>query len=332
MTLLLAGDIGGTKTILRLVESEGKSFKTLAQHTYKSGAYPDLVPMVQEFFAQQQQEIPAIACFAIAGPVVNQSAKLTNLSWFLEEKRLEKELGITKVSLINDFAAVSYGILGLTEADLFTLQSGVAQPQAPIAIIGAGTGLGEAFLIPQDSGYEVFSSEGGHTDFAPTTELEIQLLQYLQHQFNLDHVSTERVVSGPGVVSIYQFLQQQNFAPESPAISAIRKENPQVDLAAIISQAAQEEKDPLALKAMELFFSTYGAETGNLALKLLPYGGIYLAGGIAAKNIPLISSGGFMQAFKNKGRVSPLLENIPVYVILDPLVGVLGSVLYALKD
>ena len=333
---LLAGDIGGTKTILRLVEvtQQGKSFETIEQVTYASKNFPDLVPMVQQFFSSIQQPSPQVACFAIAGPVVNNTSKLTNLNWELDKQRLENELDIEKVSLINDFAAVSYGILGLQNSDLETLQAGNPRDRSPIAVIGAGTGLGAGFLVPQASNYQAFATEGGHTDFAPRSELEWQLLQYLQDKYQLDRISVERVVSGQGIVAIYQFLRDRSFASESEAVGEkIRQWEEQqevrVDPAAIISQAAIEQNDPICVKTMQVFVEAYGAEAGNVALKFLPYGGLYIAGGIAGKNLPLIRDGRFLWAFKHKGRMTSLLEQIPVRVVLNPQVGLLGSILYA---
>ena len=339
---ILAGDIGGTKTILRIVtvQNDGKSFETIFQETYPSQQYRDLVPMVQEFATATGTKLPEKACFAIAGPVINNTAQLTNLSWSLDAQRLAQELDIDKVSLINDFAAVSYGILGLDQSDLHTLQAGDANPQSPIAVLGAGTGLGQGFLIPQASGYQVFPSEGGHVDFAARTDLEFQFLRYLENKLQLERISVERVVSGQGIVAIYQFLRDQNYAPESPQIQdAIQQwehhENNKVkkiDPAAVISQAAIAKEDTLCIKTMEMFVSSYGAEAGNLALKLLSYGGVYLAGGIAAKNLPLMTTDNFISAFKQKGRLSSVVEKMPVYIILNPQVGVIGSVLYALEN
>lgn len=339
---ILAGDIGGTKTILRIVELQngGNSFDTISQETYPSQQYRDLVPMVQEFATATGTKLPEKACFAIAGPVINNTANLTNLSWSLDAQRLEQELDINKVSLINDFAAVSYGILGLDKSDLHTLQAGETNPESPIAVLGAGTGLGQGFLIPQASGYQVFPSEGGHADFAPRTDLEFQFLRYLENKLQLERISVERVVSGQGIVAIYQFLRDQSYAPESPQIKdAIQQweyhennKSKKIDPAAVISQAAIGKEDALCIKTMEMFVSAYGAEAGNLALKLLSYGGVYLAGGIAAKNLSLMATDNFISAFKQKGRLSSVLEKIPVYIILNPQVGVIGSVLYALDD
>ena len=338
---LLAGDIGGTKTILRLVEVTEvtlteKTFKTIKEAQYISASFPDLVPMVREFLAQDKYLKPELACFAIAGPVVNNTCNLTNLSWVLDTQRLEIELDIPKISLLNDFAANSFGILGLKDFDVHTLQAGEARDDSPIAVIGAGTGLGQAFLVPHGKKYQIFASEGGHTDFAPRNDLETELLKYLQAKLNVKHVSVERVVSGQGIASIYQFLRDSKFAPETPEIAErIRlweKESKKtIDPAAIISQAAFKQSDRLCEKTMDIFIEAYGAETGNLALKLLSYGGIYIAGGIAGKILPLMQDGRFLNTFKDKGRVSTLIEAIPVHIVLNPQVGLVGSVLYGLQ-
>lgn len=336
--LILVGDIGGTKTILRLVsvEHNSQSFQTVIESTYVSNHFSDLVPMVQKFLTTVDNKKPAIACLAIAGPVVDNVSHLTNLNWTLQSERLEQELGIDRVSLINDFAANSYGVLGLQETDIYTLQVGEFDSNSPIGIIGAGTGLGEGFLIPQGEDYQSFSSEGGHTDFAPRNLIEINLLKYLQNKFNQKHISVERVVSGQGIVNIYQYLRDSNFEQESSEIgnkisSWEQQKNKTIDPAAIISQAALNNSDPLCLKTMEIFVEAYGAETGNLALKFLPYGGIYIAGGIAAKILPLMKEKRFLLAFQEKGRMSPLLNKIPLHIVLNPQVGLIGSILYALQ-
>ncbi|MFN9558671.1 MAG: glucokinase [Dolichospermum sp.] len=338
MSLLLAGDIGGTKTILRLVQSsDAVGLKTLYEESFPSGDFPDLVPMVQRFLTTANSSTPDKACFAIAGPVVGNTAKLTNLSWFLDTERLSKELGIERISLINDFAAVGYGIFGLNKQDLLTLQVGKYQSTAPMAIIGAGTGLGQGFLIKQGQDYQVFPSEGGHADFAPRNELEFELLKYILTKYDIQRVSVERVVSGLGITSIYQFLRDRKIATESPAIAnAVRtweqeagKSEKTVDPAALIGNAALEKSDRLSEQTMQLFIEAYGAEAGNLALKLLPYGGLYIAGGIAPKILPLIQDGSFLASFTQKGRMGSLLEEIPVFMILNQQVGLIGAALSA---
>ncbi|ELS01556.1 glucokinase [Xenococcus sp. PCC 7305] len=336
--LLLTGDIGGTKTILRLVEADpqDKSFKSIREQKYVSASFPDLVPIVEDFLAAGEQETPESACFAIAGPVIDNNCRLTNLSWDLSGNRLEKELNIGKVRLINDFAANSYGVLGLKDTELATIQTGEINKNAPIAVIGAGTGLGQSFLIPQGEIYQVFATEGGHTDFAPRNDLEFDLLKYLQAKLNTSHISVERIASGQGIISIYQFLRDANFAAESSAIgesiSRWEQETAKtIDPAAIISQGAAN-GDELCAKTMNMFIEAYGAETGNMALKLLPYGGMYIAGGIAAKNLSLMQDGNFLAAFQDKGRMKSLMERIPLHVVLNSEVGLLGAILYLLNS
>ncbi|NJL51741.1 MAG: glucokinase [Hydrococcus sp. SU_1_0] len=310
--------------------------QTVREAQYTSASFPDLVPMVQEFLAQDKYIKPQLACFAIAGPVVNNTCHLTNLDWVLDTQRLETDLDIPKISLLNDFAANSFGILGLKDFDVHTLQDGEARENSPIAVIGAGTGLGEAFLVPQGKKYQIFASEGGHTDFAPRNDVEMGLLKYLQQKLAVEHISVERVVSGQGIASIYQFLRDGEYEAESSVIGdKIRlweqESKKTIDPAAIISQAAFKQSDRLCEKTMDVFIKAYGAETGNLALKLLSYGGIYIAGGIAAKILPLMQDGRFLNTFQDKGRVSTLIEKIPVHIVLSPQVGLVGSVLYALQ-
>jgi glucokinase len=339
-TLLLAGDIGGTKTILRLVAvSDQSALNTIDEERYRSQDFADLVPIVQQFLAKAKTPKPQKACFAIAGPVVKNTAKLTNLAWSLDSARLQEELGIAQVSLINDFEAVGYGILGLGKDDLHTLQIGQLNPDAPIAILGAGTGLGQGFLIKHGEQYQVFPSEGGHTDFAPRTELEFQLMKYLLDKHDIQRVSVERVVSGMGIVSIYQFLRDRKLAVESPEIAKVLRtweqevgqQEKSVDPGAVIGNAALNKSDRLCEQTMQLFIEAYGAEAGNLALKLLPYGGLYVAGGIAPKILPLIQEERFLLNFSQKGRMRRLLEDIPVHIILNSQVGLIGAAVCAAR-
>lgn len=357
MATFLAGDIGGTKTILSLFDvptQDNQPFVALGttpkpipllKKTFSSRSYTDLSPMVQEFLAIAQQHqgqaiVPEAACFGIAGPVVDNASELTNLGWFLRADTLRDDLNIPYVSLLNDFAATGYGVLGLAAEDIYTLQDGEPLPNAPIAIIGAGTGLGQGFLIPHVGGYRSYPSEGGHSDFAPRSELEFQLQHYLLERHNIDRVSVERVVSGMGVAAIYQFLRGRMPERESEEMGQlyhqweqqIGHEPKTIDLSAEVSQAAIAGTDVLCQEAMNLFIDAYGAEAGNLALKLLPYGGLYIAGGIAAKNLPLIKSGRFMRAFAQKGRVSALLKQVPVHVVLNADVGLIGAALYAIQE
>lgn len=333
---LIAGDIGGTKTILSLVEMENdfKSFTTLTKGTYSSQEYSDLVPLIQDFL--REKDYPEIASLAIAGPVINNTCRLTNLNWYLDGERLARELNLKKVKLLNDFAAVSYGILALKETEVCELQKGEAKLNQPIAVIGAGTGLGESFLIPQDNNnYQVFSTEGSHADFAPKNELEWQLLNYVKAKYKLERVSVERIVSGLGIVTIYQFLRDIKFTEGSEEIKDKINQwelgDNTIDPGAIIGESALNKTDKLAEKTLEIFLENYGAETGNLALKILPYSGIYIAGGIAAKILPLLRESKFLETFKNKGRMRNLLENIPIKIVLTPQVGLLGSLYYSIN-
>lgn len=342
MTQLLAGDIGGTKTILRWLEVNNGDLLTVRYEVeYPSQQYEDLVPLVKVFLREAEQNsglqlTPQRACFAIAGPVVDGTSELTNLGWHLSEARLSQALKLEQVTLINDFAAIGYGIAGLSPQDLQCLQSGKADPSSPIAVIGAGTGLGQCFVVPQGNGrLRVFATEGGHADFAPRTALEFRLLEYIQESRELTHVSAERIVSGQGVVAFYQFLRDRESMAEDPLVAQIIRdweiaEDYNValpDPGAAIAQAAP--TNSLCDRAMAMFCEAYGAETGNLALKLLSYGGVYLAGGIAAKNVERLSDGGFITAFLDKGRMEPLLKRMPVQVILNQQVGLIGAGLYA---
>jgi glucokinase len=349
MTQLIAGDIGGTKTSLRLVEAYplgivGKPLPqmVLYEAEYPSQAYGDLTPLVKQFLDDAIAHLgrsisPRFACFAIAGPVVEDRSNLPNLGWELSGQRLAVDLGLDDVSLINDFAAVGLGVTALAKEDRYTLQKGDASSEAPLAVIGAGTGLGQGFLVPQGNGYQVYATEGGHTDFAPRSALEVELRDYLIAQRQLSRVSVERVVSGQGIAAIYQFLRDRSANPiEQPEVaSQIRQWEQQteydatLDPGAVISKGANQFKDPLCLQAMELFFDAYGAEAGNLALKILPYGGLYVAGGVVTKNLDLLRQSGFLRSFLDKGRVSSVMTRIPIQIVTNPQVGLIGAALQA---
>ncbi len=346
MTQLLAGDIGGTKTILRLTEVDGAlpggaAPLVLYEQAYPSQAYPDLAPLVQAFIGDAAAATkllidPARACFGVAGPVVQNRSHVTNLGWDLAGDRLATDLHLDKVALINDFAAVGYGVLGLTATDICTLQAGQPDTGCPIAVIGAGTGLGQAFLIPQRGHYEVFATEGGHTDFSPRSELEFRLLTYLKQRLGVSRLSVERVVSGTGITAIYQFLRDhEGMNPDREAEAVVSRweqggtATVELDPSAAIAAAASDRQDPMCQAALNIFAEAYGAEAGNCALKLLPYGGVYLAGGVAAKNLELMKNGLFMEAFLDKGRMLPLMERMPVHVVLNQKIGLIGAALYA---
>ncbi len=349
MSLILAGDIGGTKTRLRILKSEDYRGQFLPKQTvlhekkYFSQDYPDLTPLVKNFVEEcwriDGKNYPINkACFGIAGPVVKNTCELTNLSWSLSSDRLSEELCIPWVKLINDFTAIGYGLLGLESDDLYSLQALTPDLTTPIALLGAGTGLGEGFLTPlPGGGYQVFGSEGSHADFAPRSEIEYQLLNYLLERLKLERLSVERVVSGQGIVNIYMFLRDRNPELESQEMKETvvawldeeSQDHHTIDLPAKISKSAIQKQDHLCQETMRIFISAYGAEAGNLALKILPYGGLYIAGGIAPKIIHLFGEYGFIKSFLAKGRLKPVLEKIPVNIVLNSQVGLIGAGLCA---
>jgi glucokinase len=344
MSAILAGDIGGTKTLLRLAEKKADGFTVLYEQRFAGADYANFSDVLREFIGNIKVHLDVLpslsgACFGIAGPVRDRRSQLTNLGWSFDIDRLAEEFHIAKVSLINDFVAVGYGVLGLQPHDLHTLQDGKMVERSPIAVIGAGTGLGEAYLGWNGDRYEVYPTEGGHTDFAPRTELEIELLQYLQKRH--DRVSVERVVSGTGIVAIYQFLRDRATESESTEIAEKVRQwesgDREADAAAAIAKAAlvncginsESNGDRLAKQTMQMFVEAYAAEVGNLALKLIPNGGLYIAGGVAPKILPLLQDGTFLNILRSKGRVSPVLEDIPIHIVLNPEVGLIGAMLYA---
>jgi len=324
---ILAGDIGGTKTLLQIAEVEGTHCKVLQEQRYDSRAYDDLAPMVSEFLHQAGKDAVAglaSACFGVAGPVSGERARLTNLPWQLDARQLAEQLGIARVCLINDFQAVGYGIEALAADDIHELQQGQEQPHAPRVLIGAGTGLGEGILVWQQDHYEALASEGGHVGFAPEDATQVALLQYLRERF--ERVSYNLILCGPGLVNIYQFLRDTGVARES---AALNKALAASDPAAVVTRFALEANEPLAVKALDLFIAIYGAQAGNLALTCIATGGAYVAGGIAPKIIDRLKGGEFIRAFNDKGRMSHVTQTIPVRVVLNPRVGLMGAALSA---
>jgi glucokinase len=321
--MLLAGDIGGTKTYLAVFSAERGSRAPLAHRRFPSTDFPSLEAIVSEFV--EAVDLPVThACFAVAGPVVGGTAFLTNLSWVVDERALRTHLGFETVSLLNDLEAIATAVPHLLPADLYTLRDDTPDPGGAIAVIAPGTGLGEAYLTWDGSRYRPHASEGGHADFAPTTPREIELLQYLQTRW--DHVSYERVCAGQSIPDLYDFLKDSGRAAESPALRAqlatAKDRTPSIMAAALDPRAP----DPLSLAALELFVSILAAEAGNLALKVLATGGVYIAGGIPPRILPSVKGEGeqFLATFDAKGRLAPLLSRIPVHVIVEP-VALLGA-------
>jgi glucokinase len=309
--LILAGDIGGTKTFLAVYSPEQGARAPLAQCELPSAKYPSLRTMVEEFLTGTGFTVER-ASFAVAGPVIAGSSRLTNLSWDLDEASLRTELRLDSVHLLNDLEAIGEAVAILKSHDLSPLSRGEPVAGAPRAVIAPGTGLGEAFLIYDGARYRAFPSEGGHASFAPRTELEDGLLAYLRRKF--DHVSVERVCSGPGLLNIYQYLRDLSHAPESPEMGralAAAEYAP----ALIGGAALRANPDPLSRAALELMVSILGSEAGNLALKVLSLGGVYLAGGIPPRILPALGDGRFLRSFIAKGRMDPILSRVPVHVV-----------------
>jgi glucokinase len=324
---VLAGDIGGTKTLLQLADLDKETYRVLFERRYDSQAYADFSTVARDFLRHAREHgAPQNACFAMAGPVDDRQGSVTNLPWRLDADVLARELNIARMRLINDFQAIGYGIdaLGEDERAVLQLQAGQPRPRAPRAAIGAGTGLGESILVWDGDHYEPLPTEGGHVDFAPTDAQQMALLRHLLERF--EHVSYERIVSGSGLVCIYDFLCRTRPEAESAALrSAMEADDP----AAAISDAAMAGTDALAQEALDLFVRVFGAQAGNLALTCLPFGGMYIAGGIAPKVIDAARAQAFMQSFLAKGRMASLLATVPVKVILDARVGLYGAALAA---
>jgi len=319
MTYTLAADIGGTKILFQLMADNDV---VVLEQEYASQQFASFDLVLAEFLGQDQIKDYVIerACFAVAGPVSGRDANVTNLPWQLNADDLSTQFNIQIVILCNDFEAVGYGISCLDDKDIVTLQHGAPVDGAPRAVIGAGTGLGQAFLLPEGDGWRVVATEGGHVDFAPRDNIQILLLEHLIERFG--HASYERIVSGVGLVTIYDFLRAYKQYDENPSLRhAMMIQDP----AAAISQFAIENSDSLAAEALKMFISIYGAQAGNLALLVLPRAGLYIAGGIAAKNLQQFKDGTFINAFNAKGKMSSLVEKIPVRLILQPKVGLMGA-------
>lgn len=326
--IVLAGDIGGTKTMLQLSRVTDAGMEVLHEKRYASGDYGDFLSLASSFVEEAEKLTGAYASkasFGVAGPVSGRKAKTTNLPWSLDADVLESSLGIEKVRLINDFQSVGYGVEVLRDEDVVSLQQGIAVPHGTRVIIGAGTGLGHGFLVWQEDHYEVVASEGGHAAFAPTDDLQIELLKYLQGRYKW--ATWERAVSGRGLVNIFEFLVEYHYAPLSAPLIEALKEG---DHAAVVSRFGMQGLDVTAEKALQVFVTLYGAQAGNLALTGLATGGVYIAGGVAPKIIDKLLDGTFIEAFCDKDeRMKPLLKAMPVSVIINQNVGLLGSAVAA---
>lgn len=317
--IVLAGDVGGTKTNLALYDKRGSGLISVRETSLQSRQFDSLEAAIQRFLEGGPRQAIDAACLGVAGPVVEGRCVATNLPWIIDEQILSRAIPAAKVRLMNDLEAAGYGVLVLPANELRSLQAGVPK-RGSMAVIAAGTGLGEAMIVREGERRVVIATEGGHTDFAPRGDLEEDLLKYLRKEFG--RVSVERILAGPGFFNLYRFLRDTGWAKESPEVAdKVRSGDP----AAVITSRAGSDGDPLCVKVVEMFVSIYGAEAGNLALKTLAVGGVVVAGGIAPRIIDWMTTGNFMTAFKDKGRLSPLMDGIPVQVALNPKAPLLGA-------
>lgn len=316
---VLAGDIGGTNARLAIVDLAGRQARIVRQARYPSQEFPALAPIVERF-RRETGERAERAVMGVAGRVAGGVARPPNLSWSVSEAELAAAAGTPTVALINDFDAVGHGLPLLSPGDVETLHRGEPEPHGAIALIGPGTGLGEALVLWDGGRYRVHASEGGHASFAPRDDFEWGLRRALAGGH--EHVSCERVLSGPGLVEIHRHLVDSRFASEQ---AGTRREMETEDPAAVIVRRAAAGDDPLSARALDAFMSALGAEAGSLALTVLATGGVYLAGGIAPRIVPQLRAGDFLDAFRSKGRLSNLLARVPVHVIMHPGVGLLGA-------
>jgi glucokinase len=321
--MILAGDVGGTKVHLALYDFIDGKLQYSRDQRFAAKNYSGLEEIVKEFLGANK--ITA-ACFGVPGPVRDGRLRLTNLPWTLDSRELSLNLGITHVFLINDLEANGYGVAELSADQIYTLSEGDTSQIGNRALIAAGTGLGEALLIWNGHSHTPYPSEGGHADYAPRNEDEIDLLRYLKQKYN-GRVSYERVISGMGLTAIYEFLREVRGMDEpawlTERIAAAEDPN------AVITELALKAKSEICEKALDMFVSAYGAEAGNIALKLLSVGGVYIGGGIAPRILEKLKDGAFMKAFIDKGRMSQLLINMPVRIILDSSAALLGAAAYA---
>ena len=321
--MILAGDIGGTNTRLALIEKRDGRLVPAAEARYRSREHASLETVLRAFLGANPGSIDQ-AAFGIAGPVRAGVCDATNLPWVVDAARVAREFGIQRVGLINDLEANAWGIATLASDDVAVLNPGENDATGNLALLSAGTGLGMAGVHWDGTRYRPFATEGGHVDFAPRNRLEIDLLEFLLKQF--PRVSYERVVSGPGLQNIYRFLRETGRGEEPPWLAArLREQDPN----AVVSQAALSGESALCVQALDMFVALYGAQAGNLALTLLATGGVYLGGGIAPKILPKLKDPIFLNAFLTKGRMRPLLETMPVRVILNDHTALFGAARYA---
>lgn len=317
--MILVGDIGGTNTRLAVFEAQDNHLQLVIHDTFPSRTHANLDEIVQHFVHTHQVRA-ALACFGVAGPVRHGRCEATNLPWVVDAHHLAQVVGLDTVWLINDLEAQAYGTAVIDSKDFVILNEGIPGAQSNAAVIAAGTGLGEAGLYWDGTQHWPFATEGGHGSFSPTNDLEVELLRYLLTRFT--HVSWERLLSGPGLHNIYTFLRDTGHS-EEPGWLHERLQHQ--DPPAIISSLALQKQADICVQALDLFVTLYGAEAGNVALKLMATGGIFVGGGIAPKIVEKLTDGAFMQAFRAKGRMQALLETIPVRVIRNDQAALFGA-------
>lgn len=320
--MILAGDIGATNSRLGLFEMHGDRLVRIASLRVQNHVYPGLDAILEEF-AADRRNVTGL-CLGVAGPIVGDTAELTNLAWKIELSHLRRQYPNARLGLLNDVEATGYGVGLLEPTQLLTLNVGESHPEATAALIASGSGLGECILYRVGGAVVPIPTEAGHADFAPNSELESEFLLDMRRKFG--HVSLDRVLSGPGLQLIYQFLKSTGRAPEQPEIADALATS---GTSQVISQAALERRCELCMLALDMYVAIYGAEAGNLALRSLARGGVFIGGGIAPKIRAKMIDGGFMRAFVAKGRMEPLLQTVPVHVILDDEAALLGAAHFA---
>jgi glucokinase len=325
--MLLAGDIGGTKTNLAIYSLERGVRSPLVEATFPSDDYPSLQAIAKVFLQQVDYDV-TYGCFGVAGPVVDGHVKTTNLPWEMDEAELSEALSLEKVHLLNDLESIANAVPQLEPTDLLTINEGRPEVGGSIAVIAPGTGLGEAFLTWDGHGYHAFPSEGGHTDFGPSNDLEIELLRYLMKRYH--HVSYEWVCSGMGIPNIYNFLKEGQYEEEPDWLAQEMAEAEDPTPIIVNNAISGTEATSICKKTLDIFVTVLGAEAGNMALKVLATGGVYLGGGIPPRILHELEDGRFMKAYLRKGRFARLLERMPVRVILNPKSGLMGAAAYGL--
>jgi len=328
--MLIAGDIGGTKTDLAIFSNEAGPHSPLVQAKVRSADYPSLPAIVKEFLKTANKPVDK-ACFAVAGPVIERRVKTTNLPWVIEETALAKELDINaeSVHLINDLEAIARAVPILRPSDMETINGGEPVPHGTIAVIAPGTGLGESYLTWEGTRYRAHSSEGGHSDFAPTDERQIRLLEYMLKSF--DHVSFEHVCSGIGIPHLYRYLRDVERLPEDREVAKLIDLAPDASFVIIKQALDPANSDKLCAATIDLCVSILAGEAGNLAVKFLSTGGVYVAGGVAMRTLQVIKGPAFMQRFMHKGRFADLMGRIPIHVVVTQA-GLAGAAAFGLEN